>query len=33
MEYCEIHAREVGLDARVFEDEVVADFWLRNPVA
>jgi hypothetical protein len=33
LEYCEIHAREVGLDARVFEDEDVAEFWLRNPVA
>lgn len=32
LEYCEIHAREVGLDARVFEDEDVAEFWLRNPV-
>ncbi|MGN6113203.1 MAG: hypothetical protein ACTHOC_09415 [Luteimonas sp.] len=33
LEYCEIHAREVGLDARVFEDEDVAEFWLRNPIA
>jgi hypothetical protein len=33
LEYCEIHAREVGLDARVFEDEDVAEFWLRNPAA
>ena len=33
LEYCEIHAREVGLDARVFQDEDVAQFWLRNPVA
>jgi hypothetical protein len=33
LEYCEIHAREVGLDARVFEDEAVAEFWLRNPIA
>ena len=32
LEYCEIHAREVGLDARVFEDEAVAEFWLRNPI-
>lgn len=28
MEYCEIYAREVGLDARVFEDEASARFWL-----
>jgi hypothetical protein len=32
LEYCEIHARAVGLDARVFEDEDVAEFWLRNPI-
>jgi hypothetical protein len=32
LEYCEIHAREVGLDARVFENEDVAEFWLRNPI-
>ena len=29
-EYCEIHAREVGLDARVFEDEDSARLWLRD---
>ena len=28
--YCEIHAREVGLDARVFEDEDSARLWLRD---
>lgn len=27
-EYCEIHAREVGLDARVFDDEAAAQLWL-----
>ena len=32
LEYCEIHAREVGFDARVFQDEAVAEFWLRNPI-
>lgn len=30
MEYCEIYAREVGLDARVFEDEAAARFWLHD---
>src|SRR3546814_12481553 len=30
MEYCEIYAREVGLDARVFEDEDSARLWLRD---
>ena len=29
MEYCEIYSREVGLDARVFDDESIADHWLR----
>ena len=30
LEYCEIHAREVGLDARVFADEASALLWLRE---
>jgi hypothetical protein len=30
MEYCEIYAREVGLDARVFADEASAQLWLRD---
>lgn len=30
IEYCEIFAREAGLDARVFADEVQADLWLRH---
>jgi hypothetical protein len=30
LEYCEIYAREVGLDARVFEDEASALFWLQH---
>jgi hypothetical protein len=29
MEYCEIYSREVGLDARVFDDEAAAALWLR----
>lgn len=29
LEYCEIYAREAGLDARVFADEGVAERWLR----
>ena len=29
VEYCEIHAREAGLDARVFDNETVAELWLR----
>jgi hypothetical protein len=29
IEYCEIFARDVGFDARVFDDEHAADLWLR----
>jgi hypothetical protein len=29
VEYCEIYAKEAGLDARVFEDERAASLWLR----
>ncbi len=29
IEYCEIYAKEAGLDARVFEDEHAASLWLR----
>ena len=29
VEHCEIFAREVGLQARVFADEATADLWLR----
>ena len=29
LEYCELHAREAGLDARVFDQEHAADLWLR----
>lgn len=29
LEYCEIYAREAGLDARAFSDEGVAQRWLR----
>ncbi len=29
LEYCEIYAREAGLDARAFADEGVAERWLR----
>ena len=29
IEYCEIYAREAGLDARAFADEGVADRWAR----
>lgn len=29
IEYCEIYAREAGLDARAFADEGVAERWLR----
>ena len=29
IEYCEIHAREAGLDARVFTNEMEASLWLR----
>lgn len=30
VEHCEIYAQEAGFDARVFEDEAVADLWLRH---
>ena len=30
VEHCEIYAQEAGFDARVFEDESVADLWLRH---
>ena len=30
IEYCELYAREAGLDARVFTDENEADLWLRH---
>lgn len=29
MEFCEIFAREAGIEARVFENETLADIWLR----
>jgi len=29
IEYCQIHAREAGLDARVFTNEMEASLWLR----
>ena len=29
IEYCEIYAREAGLDARAFADEGVAERWVR----
>ena len=29
VEHCEIHAREVGLEARVFDNETNARLWLR----
>lgn len=29
IEYCELYAREAGLDARVFTNETEAMFWLR----
>jgi len=29
IEYCELAAREAGLEARVFTDEAEADLWLR----
>ena len=29
VEYCEIYAREVGLEARVFDNETSARLWLR----
>lgn len=28
LEYCELHAREVGFDARAFDRERAAEFWL-----
>lgn len=30
LEYCEIFAREAGIDARAFSDAGVADRWLRH---
>lgn len=30
VEYCEIYSREAGLDARVFDNETLADLWLRH---
>ena len=30
VEHCEIYAQEAGFDARVFDDESVADLWLRH---
>ena len=30
IEHCEIYAQEAGFEARVFEDESVADLWLRH---
>ncbi|MUV15444.1 hypothetical protein [Noviluteimonas gilva] len=32
LEYCEIFAREAGIDARAFSDAGVADRWLRYGV-
>ena len=29
VEYCEIFARDAGIEAKVFEDEILADIWLR----
>ena len=29
VEYCEIYAKEIGLDARVFDNETNARLWLR----
>lgn len=29
LEYCELYAREAGFDARVFDEEFAAKFWLR----
>ena len=29
LEYCEMHAREAGLDARAFDHERAAEIWLR----
>jgi hypothetical protein len=30
IEYCEMFAKEAGLDARVFDNEATADLWLRH---
>jgi len=30
IEYCELYAREAGMEARVFTDEAEADLWLRH---
>jgi hypothetical protein len=32
LEYCEIFAREAGIDARAFSDSGIADRWLRYGV-
>src|SRR5690349_13789948 len=29
VEFCEIFARDAGIEARVFENETLADIWLR----
>jgi hypothetical protein len=29
VEFCEIFARDAGIEAKVFEDEALADIWLR----
>ncbi len=29
LEYCELHAREAGFEARVFDQEYAAELWLR----
>lgn len=29
VEFCEIFARDSGIEAKVFEDETLADIWLR----
>jgi hypothetical protein len=29
VEFCEIFARDAGIEARVFENEALADIWLR----
>ena len=29
VEYCEIYARDAGIEAQVFEDETLANIWLR----
>jgi len=33
IEYCELHAREVGFVARVFTREIEAELWLRYGAA